>query len=200
MVMKTYRFQLPDEVGADMEKFCVERNVSISDLIRVSIRQVGRHPLRYELDTKLKFGKYNGETIETIIKIDPEYILWAASTIDGFKLSEKCGQLIEFLLGGDEDVNSNQHPNGDANTDTFSFIHPGDFLQGTMTDYHHDSMTETSSDIPDMEQGTSPFADIPFSSPTTTTTNTTKAGTRRHASPKVKQNKGRRGKGSTSKL
>lgn len=35
------------------------------------------------------FGKYKGRTIELVLELDPDYLIWAHTTIEWFKLEDK---------------------------------------------------------------------------------------------------------------
>lgn len=41
-----------------------------------------------KLKTILNFGKYKGKTIEYVLKWNPEYLVWAHTTIKWFKLED----------------------------------------------------------------------------------------------------------------
>lgn len=42
------------------------------------------------LRTKLNFGKYQGETVGSVISKDPKYVEWCSDSIDGFDLSSNA--------------------------------------------------------------------------------------------------------------
>ena len=49
----------------------------------------------YTFDTMLTFGKYKGKTIKEVVDINPGYLKWAVSNIEGFNLTPEIVELIE---------------------------------------------------------------------------------------------------------
>ena len=47
------------------------------------------------LDSKLAFGKYEGKSIRQVFDEDEQYIVWAAETIDSFKLEGEAKRLLD---------------------------------------------------------------------------------------------------------
>lgn len=54
------------------------------------------------------FGKYKGEPVEKIMKINPSYCLWAHKNVVRFNLTEKqvqqCQKNLESLQGKDNTI------------------------------------------------------------------------------------------------
>lgn len=71
-----------------------KRGVDVQTLIRVSLRNLAQRTNYYDLGTSLSFGKYRGETMETVIRCDPQYVVWAQKTFDGLELSDSCLDLL----------------------------------------------------------------------------------------------------------
>lgn len=44
---------------------------------------------------KLKFGKYQGRTLSTIMITDPEYLMWVIESDNKYKISETWRQYLE---------------------------------------------------------------------------------------------------------
>lgn len=44
----------------------------------------------YELTDSLRFGKYRGYALQTILLQAPKYILWCVKNIDGFRMSSRA--------------------------------------------------------------------------------------------------------------
>lgn len=72
------------------------RGSTIEKFFQVAARGYLRRPQNYELQTKLGFGKYYGEQLETIIRLDPRYIRWCIGNLaGGFVMSEMAHDLLE---------------------------------------------------------------------------------------------------------
>jgi uncharacterized protein (DUF3820 family) len=73
------------------------RGLSVEDFIRIALRGAlqrnGFVPLRAEMP----FGKYRGETLESIIRADPEYVRWMLSNSTSFSTDEAAIELLEML-------------------------------------------------------------------------------------------------------
>ncbi len=57
----------------------------------------------FKLDSNLTFGKYKGKTIQDVINDDPDYIAWAADTIEWFDLDEEAIEAVDIALFSQED-------------------------------------------------------------------------------------------------
>ncbi len=56
---------------------------------------------------KFTFGKHKGQTLEDVIKHDPNYVDWANRTIPDFNISEDNEKKVDEYLdnqGDDEDL------------------------------------------------------------------------------------------------
>ena len=78
--------------------FAAKRGLDMETLVRVAITSVLRTGRFYALDTKLTFGKYIGETMGTVIRLDPGYVRWALDKIEGLCLSADAEQLLDVML------------------------------------------------------------------------------------------------------
>jgi hypothetical protein len=79
-------------------KLCEERDISIEDYISVFLRSIIRAKLILKLDDDLPFGKYVGEKVETICKIDPSYISWLISQDGKTKFAPEVLSLVNAML------------------------------------------------------------------------------------------------------
>lgn len=50
------------------------------------------------LNTRLCFGKHEGKLISTVIREDPQYILWCLENIDDFRLDWKAERELDYEL------------------------------------------------------------------------------------------------------
>ena len=44
--------------------------------------------MKYTLDDTFKFGKYKGETLQTVADKDPAFIYWCHKNVDGFVMED----------------------------------------------------------------------------------------------------------------
>lgn len=51
---------------------------------------------------KLTFGKYKGETIESVSTRDPQYLIWANDNVNAFNLDFQVLQVVEELVKGQQ--------------------------------------------------------------------------------------------------
>lgn len=71
---------LDGSVATAVRKLCDDRGITTDDFLRVALKNYER-PTRSRplgLGAKFTFGKYSGEVVSTIVKLDPGYILWLA--------------------------------------------------------------------------------------------------------------------------
>jgi hypothetical protein len=94
------KFILPREMALALVDMALDREVSPSDVARMGIAVMLRVSKPLELHDKMKFGKYSGEILETIIKIDPEYIDWAISKVERFSMTKEAHNLLNSLFSG----------------------------------------------------------------------------------------------------
>lgn len=53
----------------------------------------------YDLDTKLRFGKYKGYTVEDVLEKDPEYLLWLLENVEHFEVDKALQDAIMRAVG-----------------------------------------------------------------------------------------------------
>ena len=80
-----------------LHDFAASRGTDVETLIRVATTAMMRAGKYYMLDTKLGFGKYLGETMEAVIRLDPSYVKWAIETIAGLTLSTDALALLDRI-------------------------------------------------------------------------------------------------------
>jgi hypothetical protein len=61
------------------------------------------------LNIILSFGKYEGQTIKDVIRVDPDYILWCIDNIEWFELDEEAEEELEWAYA-DDDEDYSWHP------------------------------------------------------------------------------------------
>lgn len=97
-VPKDYSVVLSESLYEKLTSFAASRGIDLESLIRVATTNVMRASRYYDLDTILVFGKYSGETLETIVRLDPKYVAWAMENITGLCISENAQTLLDHML------------------------------------------------------------------------------------------------------
>jgi hypothetical protein len=67
---------------------------TIDDLVRLHLRAYTSSRHLYGLRDTMGFGKYRDELIETIIRTDPDYVMWALRTTERFGLKQDAANLL----------------------------------------------------------------------------------------------------------
>ncbi len=68
---------LPASLVAEArEKLETEREIELEIFLAIYLRMICRTKTYLHLEDKLPFGKYVGEVVENICRIDPAYIAW----------------------------------------------------------------------------------------------------------------------------
>jgi hypothetical protein len=63
--------------------------------LRGALQKNGYVPLTAELP----FGKYRGETLETVVRADPDYVRWLLTNSKNFTTDEAAIELLEVITG-----------------------------------------------------------------------------------------------------
>lgn len=72
------------------------KGVDVDTLVRIALANLAR-PF-YALEDRMGFGKYATETVETVIRCDPSYALWAARNVDRFRLNDDATIVLDGVL------------------------------------------------------------------------------------------------------
>lgn len=86
--------KLSSKLYNEIIDFADSRGANPAQVISVAVRALMRQSKHYELDTPLAFGKYSGQLMEAICRLDPNYIRWAIKSIEGLTVSTQ----VEVLL------------------------------------------------------------------------------------------------------
>jgi len=81
-----------------LKSFAGERGTNIETLIRVATSAMVRANRYYTMNTALTFGKYTGEAMETVIRLDPGYVQWCLEKRNGMAIDDECEELLERML------------------------------------------------------------------------------------------------------
>lgn len=80
--------QFPEATRNRILQHCEKNNIHFIDFIKKAVYD--KLPVHYDVNRQFifPFGKYQGETAESVQQMDPGYIDWACRTITGFELAE----------------------------------------------------------------------------------------------------------------
>jgi len=97
-VSDTVQISLSRDLACRLMDFANARGTDIETLVRVAASSLLRTGKWYALDTRLAFGKYIGETMETVIRLDPGYVTWILQKVEGLCISDEAAALLDKIL------------------------------------------------------------------------------------------------------
>lgn len=96
--MREVSVTLPNDLVNRLYAFTAKRGLDDTDVVRIAIEGVLRKGKFYTLTTQLNFGKYHGETMETVIRLDPGYVHWALTNVEALSICPECEDLLQGML------------------------------------------------------------------------------------------------------
>jgi plasmid maintenance system antidote protein VapI len=85
------------EIAKQLKELATARQISVSDMVEVMLRNMSSSRKNIELDTKFRFGKYYGLTAEQVIRSDIRYAIWMRDKLEDVHFDEQCLALIEQI-------------------------------------------------------------------------------------------------------
>ena len=100
--MRTAKLQLvlDKELVAAVKEILKPRKLSINEVCSLYLRALvssNKRLIPYALTDKMRFGKYEGELLEVIIRAEPKYVYWLIANSDNFKLQPEAHELLEQI-------------------------------------------------------------------------------------------------------
>jgi len=89
--------RLPEQLMNNLDAVLTSRGITATDLVRIAVKAVLRQTKYYDLQDPLQFGRYYGETLETVARANPSYVDWCLRNIEGFCVSEAALDLLRSL-------------------------------------------------------------------------------------------------------
>lgn len=74
------------------------KGVTVEVLLSVALKSINNHCNTMLLDSRFRFGKYRGHTLDEIIRCDPSYVDWCLNHVDRFKISEDADKMLDLYL------------------------------------------------------------------------------------------------------
>jgi antitoxin component of RelBE/YafQ-DinJ toxin-antitoxin module len=99
------KVKLPLKLANDVEEILFKRGLTMDEVVRLYLRSLvtaSKRNRALRLDSIIEFGKYNGETVETIVRADPSYVNWLVSTSTKIKFDPEVLELLERLAEGED--------------------------------------------------------------------------------------------------
>ena len=90
----TMYIEVSRAVADTFMKFCTDRKLHPDDVLRIMLKGYQARDVVKTPSNVMSFGKYNGETIATVIRLDPGYILWALKNVDLFRLNDEALDIL----------------------------------------------------------------------------------------------------------
>lgn len=95
----TIAINLPaDLVQRAREKLEMEREIELETFIAIYLRMMLRVKNILRLNDTFPFGKYNGEIVEHVVRIDPNYVAWLISQDGRTKFDPEVLTLTNEML------------------------------------------------------------------------------------------------------
>lgn len=88
---------LEPDLAKTLTELSEARGVDVQTLVRVGLRNLVQRTNFYSLCTPLAFGKYRGETMETVVRCDPSYVDWMIKTSTTAEFSEVVLDLLKAV-------------------------------------------------------------------------------------------------------
>jgi hypothetical protein len=92
------RMRLPAELAEELQKRIDQQGVDKNTFLRVALRgALQARPKTYGMDDKLTFGRFAGETLGDVLRVDGGYVKWCLDNLPTFSLDDEARQLYEEL-------------------------------------------------------------------------------------------------------
>lgn len=92
--------QLPDELAIRLAEMAQMRNTSVELIVTTRLTAVVnafQNQKILRLEDEMPYGQYRGTLVEDMIRSDPRYVNWLASSSDIFVLDEASTALLKEL-------------------------------------------------------------------------------------------------------
>jgi uncharacterized protein (DUF3820 family) len=100
------RVEVPDRLAAQIEPVLLQRGLSLDEVVRLYLRSLvttSERMAALDVKSEMPFGKFKGEQIGVIIRVDPDYVAWMLANSKSFKLTPEALSLLEAVQASVED-------------------------------------------------------------------------------------------------
>lgn len=89
------RVVLPTRLHTALIDLLKMKGLTLSDFVRMHARQFLRMPPQFKLQSKMTFGQYRDESLENVIRLKPDYIVWCMMNVPGFEIDTDAYALMK---------------------------------------------------------------------------------------------------------
>jgi len=93
--------EIPRNLYEEVNKLATDRDITVGDIVRLYFRTLvtaNKSKAVIDLKDEMPFGKFQGETLEIIIKAEPKYVLWMIKNNERFEIAPDAMKLMEEIL------------------------------------------------------------------------------------------------------
>jgi len=104
MKSRIVKIRVPPDLAAELDLILNERKLSIEDAALLYLRSMVANATRDRclfLSDKMQFGKFKGSTLETVIKAQPDYVVWLLTNSKSFSIEIEAMELLNDIMSGD---------------------------------------------------------------------------------------------------
>lgn len=87
--------ELPKALFEKASAILLARGTTLDDFVRLQLLRLTKNEKFYGVGDQICFGKYRDETVATIIRGDPEYMVWCLQNVAGFGLTPEALDLLQ---------------------------------------------------------------------------------------------------------
>lgn len=100
---KIYRLKLPEALALVFEGKLEEIEATAQVFFQVQVRGFLRQGATFDVKDVITFGKYEGEVLEDVIKVNPGYVKWMIRNTTNFKVTMAAAQFLNQILNEDDE-------------------------------------------------------------------------------------------------
>lgn len=87
--------ELPVKLYEKASSILYARGTTLDDFVRLQLLRLTKNEKFYDVQDPMTFGKYRDELVGTIIRADPEYMVWCLQNVAGFGLTPQALDLLQ---------------------------------------------------------------------------------------------------------
>jgi hypothetical protein len=93
------RVNIPTDVYNTIERLMKDRGSTVHKWIELQLIALSRSTGLIRLKDKMPFGKYNGATVEDVVRCDPKYIEWLLTNSTTARFDFEVNELVAEVQG-----------------------------------------------------------------------------------------------------
>jgi hypothetical protein len=80
------------------EKSLAQREATLQMWFELALAKSVNVPVIYELNTPLQFGAYRGQELESVIRVQPDYVIWLLDNVERFEMVAEAHELLDECI------------------------------------------------------------------------------------------------------